>query len=207
MHKYKRLEAIIDDYAKVYCFSYNEGKRRYQMNNDNILFTIDDITDDELCELLSLGYNIMCELGLDVYLSVPPNCNFKDILDYLEVVYEEKEDYSLFINGDNKVGTYKDNTLLIDINMLLNEISNEEEKVEVSIIAQTKEEKFKAQILMQDLRLSGVITALNKDDTPHSIIIKASQLSKGLVIIKDNLTGEVSDVPEDEVLEYVLGII
>ena len=39
------------------------------------------------------------------------------------------------------------------------------------------------------------------------IILNSEDLSKGLITVKDNVTKEEVKVPEDEIIDYILGVI
>jgi len=104
---------------------------------------------------------------------------------------------------------------------LLEDKYTEENVVDVYIMAVNEEEKLKANILMQDLRLNGIICETNfldrglksqfKDADRHNakqlIILNSVDLNKGLINIKDNLTKEEVKIDENEVIEYILGVI
>ncbi len=67
---------------------------------------------------------------------------------------------------------------------------------------------------MQDLRLSNIVCVYVDDlktlgdyDVKHIIKLNDDDLNKGLVTVKDHLTKEEKKVPEDEILDYILGII
>ncbi|MBQ6840734.1 MAG: histidine--tRNA ligase [Bacilli bacterium] len=104
---------------------------------------------------------------------------------------------------------------------LLKERYTENNQVDVYVMAINEEEKMKANIILQDLRLSGIVAETNyqerglkaqfKDADRHGakqlIILNSEDLAKGLVNIKDNLTKEEHKVPEDEIIDYIIGVI
>ena len=81
-----------------------------------------------------------------------------------------------------------------------------------------EEEKFKALELVQNLRLSGIITEtdmLNKGlkaqfkaadrlNAKFLVILNSEDLAKGLINVKDNLTKEETKVDENEIIDYFL---
>ena len=88
-------------------------------------------------------------------------------------------------------------------------------------MAVNEEEKLKANIIAQDLRLNGIIVEMDylnrglksqfKDadryNSKQLIILNSEDLSKGLINIKDNLTKDEKKIPEDEIIDYILGVI
>ena len=104
---------------------------------------------------------------------------------------------------------------------LIKEKAKDFSNIDVFIMAINKEEKMKANIIMQDLRLNGVIVEtdyLNKGlksqfkdadkyNAKNLIILNSEDLKKGLINVKDNITKEEVKVPEDEIVDYILGII
>ena len=104
---------------------------------------------------------------------------------------------------------------------LLKEDYNESESIDVYVMAVNAEEKLRANILLQDLRLSGIVCETDyinrsfkaqfKDADRYGakqlIILNSDDLAKGLINVKDNLTKEEHKVPEDEILDYILGVL
>lgn len=104
---------------------------------------------------------------------------------------------------------------------LLREKDQNIPQIDAYIMAINEEEKLKANIIMQELRLNGIICETNytdrslksqfKDADRHGakqlIILNSEDLSKGLINVKDNLTKEEQKVPEDEIVDYILGLI
>ncbi len=96
-----------------------------------------------------------------------------------------------------------------------------EDYVDVYILAVNEEEKLKANILMQDLRLNGItcetdylnkgLKAQFKDADRHNakqlIILNSDMLAKGLINVKDNLTKEETAVAEDEIIDHMLSLL
>lgn len=212
MNKYKKLEKVIDDYARVYNYLYsseNDDVKYYEFNSKEIKFVTDNASNYALSEILSLGYNLMQELGLDINLIVKDNNDVTSILDYLEVAYESGDDYKIMLDnatlGNIKVTSSI--TLTFDTAKILAFIDNSPDDLEVSIIAKSEEELLKGMVLMQDLRLSGVITDLNKNNAKINIILNDDKLQRGLITVKDMLINEETTVAEDEIIEYILGVI
>ena len=85
------------------------------------------------------------------------------------------------------------------------------DSIDVYIVANSPEELLKASILLNDLRLSGVVCDTNyfgeENDARNLIILDKDDLNRGLITVKDNITGEESKIAEDEIIEYVLGVI
>lgn len=104
---------------------------------------------------------------------------------------------------------------------IMKEKHNELDQVDVYIMAVNEEEKLKANILMQDLRLNNIsvetdylnrsFKAQFKDADRHNakqlIILNSDDLNKGLINVKDNLTKEEKKVDENEIVDYILGVI
>jgi len=104
---------------------------------------------------------------------------------------------------------------------LLKEDYEETSAIDVYIMAVNEEEKLKANIIMQELRLNGIICETNYLDrglkgqfkeadrfnAKQLIILNSDDLNLGIVNIKDNLTKEETKVAEDEIVEYILGVI
>lgn len=104
---------------------------------------------------------------------------------------------------------------------LLKEKYVDNANIDVYVMAINDEEKLKANILLQDLRLSGIICDgdfMNKGlkgqfkdadklNAKQLIILNSEDLKKGLINVKDNLTKEENKVSEDEIVDYILGVI
>lgn len=104
---------------------------------------------------------------------------------------------------------------------ILKENEDTLDQVDVYIMAVNEEEKLKANIIAQDLRLNGIIVEMDylnrglksqfKDadryNSKQLIILNSEDLSKGLINIKDNLTKDEKKIPEDEIIDYILGVI
>lgn len=95
------------------------------------------------------------------------------------------------------------------------------EPIDVYVMAVNDEERLKANMLLQDLRLNDIICdtdyknkglkAQFKDADRYMakqlIILNSEDLSKGLINVKDNVTKEEHKIPEDEIIDYILGVI
>ena len=104
---------------------------------------------------------------------------------------------------------------------LLVEKDNSIDNLDVYIMAVNEEEKLKANILLQDFRLNGISADTDfvgrglktqfKDADRHMakqlVILNSEDLSKGLINVKDNVTKEEKKVPEDEIIDYLLGVL
>ncbi|MBE6155721.1 MAG: histidine--tRNA ligase [Firmicutes bacterium] len=104
---------------------------------------------------------------------------------------------------------------------LLKEDYNETNTIDVYVMAVNEEEKLKANILLQDLRLNGITSETNfldrglksqfkdadRHGAKHLVILNSDDLAKGLINVKDNLTKEEVKVPEDEIIDYILGVL
>lgn len=174
-----------------------------------------------------------------------------EYLDYLDVDYEidntlvrglDYYDYMVYelVLGDSLAlgggGRYNHLVEMLDgpstpcvgfacgVERLINLLKGKEQapdQIDVYIMAVNDEEKLKANIIMQDLRLNGIVCETNyidrslksqfKDADRHGakqlIILNSEDLAKGLINIKDNLTKEENKVPEDEILDYILGLL
>jgi histidyl-tRNA synthetase len=81
-----------------------------------------------------------------------------------------------------------------------------------------EEEKLKAIMLAQDLRMSGI--SCDYDTTGRSlksqfkeadrnkadllVILNSEDLNRGLITVKDNLTKEETKVDENEIIDYIV---
>ena len=189
-----------------------------------------------LTEVISLAYRFLEELGLP-NLMVKIYFDDKkvfDYLNYLDVDYEicPKNEYASFeILSDKTIlakGTNKDglSICLIDTKELIENLKKldnlkDEKGIDIYVTAESMEEKLTAVRLVQDLRWSEIITELNYKDEPleeqlkeanhlHAriiILLHNEDLQKGLLTVKDNLTGEEKKVDENEILDYIMSIL
>ena len=104
---------------------------------------------------------------------------------------------------------------------LLRDNYNDDSALDVYVMAVNDEERLKANIILQDLRLNDILADTDymnkglkgqfKDADRYKakqlIILNSEDLSKGLVNIKDNVTKEEHKIPEDEIVDYILGVI
>ena len=152
-----------------------------------------------------------------------------DYYDYL--VYELKLNDSLALGGGGRYN-HLVSTLggpevpcvgfACGIERIINEMADiKNDNLDVYIMCVNDEEKMKANILTQDLRLNNIMcetNLLNKSlkaqfkeadnmGAKNLIILNSEDLSKGLITVKDNVTKEEVKVPEDEIIDYVLGVI
>lgn len=153
-------------------------------------------------------------------------------LDYYDyMVYELKLNDSLALGGGGRYN-HLVSTLggpevpcvgfACGIERIINEMADiKNDNLDVYIMCVNDEEKMKANILTQDLRLNNIMcetNLLNKSlkaqfkeadnmGAKNLIILNSEDLSKGLITVKDNVTKEEVKVPEDEIIDYVLGVI
>ncbi len=153
-------------------------------------------------------------------------------LDYYDyMVYELKLNDSLALGGGGRYN-HLVSTLggpevpcvgfACGIERIINEMADiENDNLDVYIMCVNDEEKMKANILAQDLRLNNIMcetNLLNKSlkaqfkeadnmGAKNLIILNSEDLSKGLITVKDNVTKEEVKVPEDEIIDYILGVI
>lgn len=153
-------------------------------------------------------------------------------LDYYDyMVYELKFNDSLALGGGGRYN-HLVSTLggpevpcvgfACGIERIINEMADiENDNLDVYIMCVNDEEKMKANILAQDLRLNNIMcetNLLNKSlkaqfkeadnmGAKNLIILNSEDLSKGLITVKDNITKEEVKVPEDEIIDYILGVI
>lgn len=155
-------------------------------------------------------------------------------LDYYDyTVYELKADDGLSVAGG---GRYNHMVKELDgpdtpcvgfaagverVMNLIRESFPEDDGLDVYIMAVNDEEKLKANMLLQDLRLNDIVCDTDymgkglkgqfKDADRYNakqlIILNSEDLSKGLLNVKDNITKEEKKVPEDEIVDYILGVI
>ncbi len=105
---------------------------------------------------------------------------------------------------------------------IINEMGDDSlNNIDVYVMCVNEEEKIKANIITQDLRLNNIICETNVSgkslkaqfkeadnmNAKNLIILNSEDLSKGLVTVKDNITKEEVKVPEDEIIDYILGVI
>ena len=108
------------------------------------------------------------------------------------------------------------------IERIINEMSDDSlDNIDVYVMCVNDEEKIKANIITQDLRLNNIICETNvmgkslksqfkeadNMNAKNLIILNSEDLSKGLITVKDNVTKEEVKVPEDEIIDYILGVI
>ena len=93
--------------------------------------------------------------------------------------------------------------------------------VDVYIMSVSDEEKLNALKISQNLRLNGISCEINSNNlsmksqfkiadklnAKQLIILNSEDLQKGLINIKDNATKEEQKIDEDEVVEYLVGIL
>ena len=155
-------------------------------------------------------------------------------LDYYDyMVYELKTEDSLALGGGGRynhlvselggpvtpaVGFACGVERIINI---LKEKDAEQDSIDVFILAVNDEEKMKANILMQDLRLNGLSCETDylqkglkgqfKDADKYGakllLILNSDDLNLGMVTIKDNVTKEEQKVAEDEIIDYIVGMV
>lgn len=225
--KYQKVINIVQEYARLYNYDFalsepieDDYRKCFVIKKDKIIFiTKSCIEDNLIAEHISLMSNIFKELGLDPVVSMKENISLQEFLNYLDIDYETDNNAGEIICSyyykDSILGytdTNKDTISVIDTSVLIDEIADlNEDDIDVFIVANSAEEKLKTNILINDLRLSGVVCdtnyAENDIDSRNVILLEDEELKKGLITVKDNLTGEEVKVPEDEIIEYMLGVI
>ena len=153
-------------------------------------------------------------------------------LDYYDyMVYELKLNDSLALGGGGRYNHLVKNLggpevpavgFACGIERIINEMSDESlNNIDVYVMCVNDEEKIKANIITQDLRLNNIICETNvmgkslkaqfkeadNMNAKNLIILNSEDLSKGLITVKDNVTKEEVKVPEDEIIDYILGVI
>lgn len=153
-------------------------------------------------------------------------------LDYYDyMVYELKLNDSLALGGGGRYNHLVKNLggpevpavgFACGIERIINEMNDESfNNIDVYVMCVNDEEKIKANIITQDLRLNNIICETNvmgkslkaqfkESDNMNAknlIILNSEDLSKGLITVKDNVTKEEVKVPEDEIIDYILGVI
>ena len=153
-------------------------------------------------------------------------------LDYYDyMVYELKLNDSLALGGGGRYNHLVKNLggpevpavgFACGIERIINEMSDDSlDNIDVYVMCVNDEEKIKANIITQDLRLNNIICETNvmgkslkaqfkeadNMNAKNLIILNSEDLSKGLVTVKDNVTKEEVNVPEDEIIDYILGVI
>lgn len=153
-------------------------------------------------------------------------------LDYYDyMVYELKLNDSLALGGGGRYNHLVKNLggpevpavgFACGIERIINEMNDESiNNIDVYVMCVNDEEKIKANIITQDLRLNNIICETNvmgkslksqfkeadNMNAKNLIILNSEDLSKGLITVKDNATKEEVKVPEDEIIDYILGVI
>lgn len=153
-------------------------------------------------------------------------------LDYYDyMVYELKLNDSLALGGGGRYNHLVKNLggpevpavgFACGIERIINEMNDESfNNIDVYVMCVNDEEKIKANIITQDLRLNNIICETNvmgkslkaqfkeadNMNAKNLIILNSDDLSKGLIMVKDNVTKEEVKVPEDEIIDYILGVI
>lgn len=153
-------------------------------------------------------------------------------LDYYDyMVYELKLNDSLALGGGGRYNHLVKNLggpevpavgFACGIERIINEMNDESfNNIDVYVMCVNDEEKIKANIITQDLRLNNIICETNvmgkslkaqfkeadNMNAKNLIILNSEDLSKGLITVKDNVTKEELKVPEDEIIDYILGVI
>lgn len=153
-------------------------------------------------------------------------------LDYYDyMVYELKLNDSLALGGGGRYNHLVKNLggpevpavgFACGIERIINEMSDDSlDNIDVYVMCVNDEEKIKANIITQDLRLNNIICETNvmgkslkaqfkeadNMNAKNLIILSSEDLSKGLVTVKDNVTKVEVKVPEDEIIDYILGVI
>lgn len=153
-------------------------------------------------------------------------------LDYYDyMVYELKLNDSLALGGGGRYNQLVKNLggpevpavgFACGIERIINEMNDESfNNIDVYVMCVNDEEKIKANIITQDLRLNNIICETNvmgkslkaqfkeadNMNAKNLIILNSEDLSKGLITVKDNVTKEEVKVPEDEIIDYILGVI
>lgn len=153
-------------------------------------------------------------------------------LDYYDyMVYELKLNDSLALGGGGRYNHLVKNLggpevpavgFACGIERVINEMNDESfNNIDVYVMCVNDEEKIKANIITQDLRLNNIICETNvmgkslkaqfkeadNMNAKNLIILNSEDLSKGLITVKDNVTKEEVKVPEDEIIDYILGVI
>lgn len=241
--KYQEIYHLTSEFARLYNYAYTFSDLS---NFNGKVYTIDNYERDKECKVtfltrcsledniyaehISLMFNLLRELGIDAMVNVIDKKSLLNYLDYLNVDYEinnnlEDNIICTYID-DEKVGYTKYNkkdliiTSEINIKILIEKMHElQEENLDVCIIAESKEEKLKASILLNDLRLTGIACDTGYLDLDKNgqidrypgarnlIILDDEDLQKGLITVRDNLTKEDVKVPEDEIIDYILGVL
>lgn len=226
---YKLLQKIIDDYTSVYNYNFLLEKddivrKSYMTVKGN--FVLSNLGKDNplmASECLSLAINILKEAGLNPNLVIGPTDDdnyynkLYDYLNYLDIDYEiitsgNKGSFKI-LEDNTEIGSGDINdkisvTLFTDeIIDILRDMNLRVPSVDVNILADSDEALMKANILLQDLRLSGVIADISVAEAKITLSLKDELLNKGLINVLDNITKEGQNIPEDEIIDYILGMI
>ena len=95
------------------------------------------------------------------------------------------------------------------------------DSIDLFLMYVNEDEKKYAVYLAQELRMAGFIVETeytgrslkgqfkqaDRLNSKFLVILNSEDLSKGLITVKDNVTKEEVKVPEDEIIDYILGVI
>ena len=238
---YNYVEKLWDSVASLYNYNYlktnidiletfnessklNDNTKYYFKDNNNLCLINLDNNDFNFAEVISFGFRLLEEMGLDVVIKID---NKKDILNYLELLdvdYEiEHTDNTYFedfkfnitdINGKSLMMGGKINNsigLIANIASIVSLLANIHDKrllenmLDVNIEAIENEEKIVGMRLLQDLRWSDIRSDFKiNNEARLTVIINKDKLNKGLLEVKDNITNSSKDIGEDEILDYLI---
>ncbi len=221
------IRLTVYDLGRVYNIDYaltfpNELTRFYYYDKDKLVVNLKVVNDVTISEGISYICNVLSIIGIDPLVNLKANETLKNYLDYLglDVMFKSSKNVSFVITDEESelvTGKVDDGYLkmVMDIENVRGLLKPSSKDIpDVCIYGKSEEEKLKASIIMQDLRLNNVV-CIYKDnldklgdyDVKHVIILNDKDLNKGLITVKDHLTKDEKKVPEDEIVDYILGII
>lgn len=247
-NKWKYLNNLLNNFCEVYNYKYIKTyteeldiniEKIYTLTEDKNTKTKFKATANGLdkttikVELISFIYRFFEELGIE---DLTVKINDKELTQYLTLLDINYELTDLLNNNVFEVNLDSNNYLLAyasennsinlefildDLLELIDEPLQNKKELDVFITQTNEEEKIKALELIQNLRLSGIITeidiqnnALDKQieianslNTKFLVILNSEDLQKGLINIKDNILQEEFKIDENEILDYLLSNI
>ena len=208
-----------------------------KVDKDNEIFKNIPKIKDFLSEDSKKRYSKVKELLANLDIDYEEDDSLVRGLDYYdENVWEYKNKNGLAVGGGGRYNHLVENLggpdmpavgfafgvdrLMLELKELL-EGKEYKNNIDVYIMSISEEEKMHAITIAQNLRLNSVSCEINSNDLSMKsqfkeadknsakfiIILNNEDLKKGLINVKDNATKEEVKVSEDEIVDYILGVI
>ncbi len=204
----------------------NISKNKYYFVAGNYLglFNLND-SFMALVEVISLAYRLLEEMGMqdglvDIDIKDDKIFNYLELLDvdyeigqvseykeFKTTIFEIINDKEVLVYGGELKNGYG---FIIDLEKIVKILKDIGDKrllnntLDVNILANSIEEQMVGMRLVQDLRWSDIKSDIGEFDSRLTVILDQEALNKGLMQVKDNLTGDIKDVDENEILEYLI---